>query len=325
MWSRDHSSTAPTQEVSTMKPSKIVLAAATAVAMLGVSACGGGGGGNTNPLGNPTSASPAGTITVGSANFPESELLMNIYAGALKAKGIKVATKPNIGSRETYIPALKDGSIDLVPEYTGVLDQYFNKKAKATDSEAVYTELKAALPAGLTVLDKSAAEDKDAVVVTKETADKYHLTSIGDLQPVAKDLVLGGPPEWKTRETGVPGLKKVYGLDFKDFKALDAGGPLTVQALKNGQIQAGNLFTTDPNIPANGFVVLKDPKFLFAAQNVVPLIAKSKVNDTISGALNAVSAKLDTSTLAKLVKEVVIDKKDSTQVAQEFLSANSLG
>jgi osmoprotectant transport system substrate-binding protein len=324
MWSCDHSSTAPKQEVSTMKTSKIVLAAVATAAMLGVSACGSGSG-EESPLGNPTSASPAGTITVGSANFPESELLMNIYAGALKAKGIKVATKPNIGSRETYIPALEDGSIDLVPEYTGVLDQYFFKGAKATDSEDVYDELKAHLPAGLEVLDKSAAEDKDAVVVTKATAEKDKLVSIGDLKPYAKDMVLGGPPEWKTRETGVPGLKKVYGLEFKEFKPLDAGGPLTVQALKNGQVQAANLFTTDPNIPANDFVALKDPKFLFAAQNVVPLITKSKVNDTVSGALNAVSAKLDTDTLAQLVKEVVIDKKDSTEVAQQFLSANSLG
>jgi osmoprotectant transport system substrate-binding protein len=307
-----------------MKTSKIVLAAVATAAMLGVSACGSGSG-EESPLGNPTSASPAGTITVGSANFPESELLMNIYAGALKAKGIKVATKPNIGSRETYIPALEDGSIDLVPEYTGVLDQYFFKGAKATDSEDVYDELKAHLPAGLEVLDKSAAEDKDAVVVTKATAEKDKLVSIGDLKPYAKDMVLGGPPEWKTRETGVPGLKKVYGLEFKEFKPLDAGGPLTVQALKNGQVQAANLFTTDPNIPANDFVALKDPKFLFAAQNVVPLITKSKVNDTVSGALNAVSAKLDTDTLAQLVKEVVIDKKDSTEVAQQFLSANSLG
>ncbi len=146
-----------------------------------------------------------------------------------------------------------------MPEYTGVLDQYFDKNAKATTSDDVYAELKAALPSTLEVLDKSAAEDKDGVVVSSDTASKYNLKSIADLAPVAKDLVLGGPPEWKTRETGVPGLKKVYGLEFKEFKSLDAGGPLTVNALKNGQIQAANLFTTDPNIPANNFVVLEDP------------------------------------------------------------------
>jgi osmoprotectant transport system substrate-binding protein len=308
-----------------MKHSKTVLTSVSALALAGLAACGSSGGGS--PLDQPTnagSAAPSGAIVVGSANFPESELLMDIYAKALEAKGVEVSTKPNIGSRETYIPALQDGSIDLVPEYTGVLDQYFNKSAKATDSQAVYDELKAALPTGLQLLDKSAAEDKDAVVVTKDTATKYNLKTIADLGPVAKDLVLGGPPEWKTRESGVPGLKKVYGLTFKEFKPLDAGGPLTVQALKNGQVQAANLFTTDPNIPANGFVVLDDPKSFFAAQNVVPLITKAKVNDTVSSALNAVSAKLDTSTLASLVKEVVIDKKDAEDVATEFLQKAGL-
>ncbi|GAA1876309.1 ABC transporter substrate-binding protein [Lapillicoccus jejuensis] len=302
----------------------VALALASALAL---SACGSDSSGG-DPLsggGDSASKAPSDTIVVGSANFPESELIMDIYAGALKAKGVKVSTKPNIGSRETYIPALQDGSIDLVPEYTGVLDQYFNKSAKATTSDEVYTELKSSLPSTLEVLDKSAAEDKDGVVVSSDTASKYNLKSIADLAPVAKDLVLGGPPEWKTRETGVPGLKKVYGLEFKEFKSLDAGGPLTVNALKNGQIQAANLFTTDPNIPANNFVVLEDPKSLFAAQNVVPLITKSKSSDTVSSALNAVSAKLDTTTLASLVKEVVIDKKDASAVAQEFLSKNSLG
>jgi osmoprotectant transport system substrate-binding protein len=310
-----------------MKHTKMVLASASLLAVVGLAACGSNSGGGS-PLDAPTNAGTgvgAGTIVVGSANFPESELLMDIYAGALKAKGVTVQTKPNIGSRETYIPALRDGSIDLVPEYTGVLDQYFNKAAKATDADGVYAELKAALPATLVVLEKSAAEDKDAVVVSKETAAKYSLKTIADLAPVAKDLVLGGPPEWKTRASGVPGLKAKYGLTFKEFKPLDAGGPLTVQALKNGQVQAANLFTTDPNIPNEGFVVLDDPKSFFAAQNVVPLITKSKVNDTVSSALNAVSAKLDTATLAKLVKEVVIDKKDAADVAEEFLKANSLG
>jgi osmoprotectant transport system substrate-binding protein len=292
--------------------------------MIGVAAC---GSGSTDPLA--AGASPvragSGTIVVGSANFPESALLAEIYAGALSARGVTVQKRLNIGSRETYIPALKDGSIDLIPEYTGVLDQYFNKNAKATDSNAVYAELKAAVPATMTILNKSAAQDKDAVVVTKGTATKLGLKSIGDLQPYAKDLTLGGPPEWKTRPTGVPGLKKFYNLDFKDFRPLDAGGPLSVQALKNGQVDAVNLFTTDPSIADNGFVILDDPKNLFAAQNVVPLIAKSKVTPTISASLNAISAKLDTATLGELVKEVVVDKKDPAVVAKEFLAKYGLG
>jgi len=306
-----------------MKRTRITAAFAASLAMLGVAAC---GSGSSDPLAAGGSASKAAnsTIVVGSANFPESALLAEIYGGALGAKGVKVEKKLNIGSRETYIPALKDGSIDLIPEYTGVLDQYFNKNAAATTADAVYAELKAAVPATMTVLDKSAAEDKDAVVVTQQTAAKYGLKSIADLGPLAKNLTLGGPPEWKTRPTGVPGLKKVYNLDFKTFRPLDAGGPLSVQALKNGQVDAVNLFTTDPSVAANGFVILSDPKSLFAAQNVVPLITKSKVTPTITTTLNAISAKLDTATLGQLVKEVVIDKKDPAVVAKEFLAKNGL-
>jgi len=314
----------PKQREIMMKRTRIALAVTAVTALFGVAAC---GSGSNDPLAAGTSAGKAvtGTVVVGSANFPESSLLAEIYAGALSAKGVKVDTKLNIGSRETYIPALKDGSIDLIPEYTGVLDQYFNKGAKATTADGVYAELKAAVPATLTVLNKSAAEDKDSVVVTKETAAKFKLKSIADLEPQAKNLTLGGPPEWKTRPTGVPGLKKVYNLDFKTFRPLDAGGPLSVQALKNGQVDAVNLFTTDPSIADNGFVILTDPKSLFAAQNVVPLITKSKVTPTISAALDAISAKLDTATLGQLVKEVVIDKKDPAVVAKEFLTKNGLG
>ena len=306
-----------------MNRSRIALALAASAAMLAVASCSSG----SDPLtsGGSTKTASAGTIVVGSANFPENALLAEIYAGALSAKGVKVEKRLNIGNRETYIPALKDGSIDLIPEYTGVLSQYFNKNTKATDADGVYAELKAALPTTLAVLDKSAAEDKDSVVVTKATADKYKLKTIADLQPIAKDLTLGGPPEWKTRLTGVPGLKKLYNLDFKTFRPLDTGGPLSVQALKNGQVDAVNLFTTDASIAANGFVILDDPKSLFAAQNVVPLITKSKVSPTISAALNAISAKLDTATLGALVKEVVVDKKDAAVVAKEFLTKNGLG
>src|SRR5450631_4156447 len=307
-----------------MKRTRIALAVTAATALFGVAAC---GSSTNDPLAAGGSATKAatGTVVVGSANFPESALLAEIYAGALGAKGVTVQKKLNIGSRETYIPALKDGSIDLIPEYTGVLDQYFNKNAKATTSDAVYAELKAAVPATLTILNKSAAQDKDAVVVTKGTATKLGLKSIADLQSYAKDLTLGGPRERKTQPTGVPGLKKFYNLDFKDFRPLDAGGPLSVQALKNGQVDAVNLFTTDPSIADNGFVILDDPKNLFAAQNVVPLITKSKVTPAISSSLNAISAKLDTATLGELVKEVVVDKKDPAVVAKEFLTKNGLG
>ncbi len=309
-----------------MKLTKITLTIATAAALMATAACGDSGG---DPLATTSSSSSGGaassTIKVGSADFPESALLAEIYAGALEAKGVKVEKKLNIGAREAYIPALQDGSIDLIPEYTGVLRDYFKKGQTGTDAEAVYTELKGSVPATLTVLDKSAAEDKDALVMKKSRADELGVKSIADLSGKADKLTVGGPPEWKTRDTGIPGFKKIYGLEFKAFRPLDAGGPLTLAALKNGQIDAGDLFTTDPSIAANDLVALEDPKNMYAAQNVVPLITKSKSNPTIEGALNAVSAKLDTATLSVLLKLVVVDKKDADVVAKEFLTKNSLG
>jgi osmoprotectant transport system substrate-binding protein len=306
-----------------MKRTRAALLGAALTAVLAVAACGSSSGGS--PLSSSGgSKAPTDTIVVGSANFPENVLLAEIYAEALKAKGVKVTTKLNIGSRETYIPALKDGSIDLIPEYSGVLLQYFDKSATQTTSDDVFTALKTAVPAPLEVLDQSQAQDKDAVVVTKATADKYHLTSIGDLKSHASKLTYGGPPELKTRPTGLPGLKSKYGVVFGKFLALDAGGPLTIQALKSGRIQAGDVFTTDPNITANGWVILQDPQTLFAAQNVLPLINKSKASSTVSTTLNAISAKLDTATLGGLVKKVELDKQDPDAVAKDWLSTAGL-
>ncbi len=308
-----------------MKLTKITLTIATVAALMATAACGDAGG---DPLATTSSSSSGGgassTIKVGSADFPESALIAEIYAGALEAKGVKVEKKLNIGAREAYIPALQDGSIDLIPEYTGVLRDYFKKGQTGTDSETVYTELKSSVPDTLTVLDKSAAEDKDALVMKKSRAEELGVKSIADLAGKADQLTVGGPPEWKTRDTGIPGFKKIYGLEFKAFRPLDAGGPLTLAALKNGQIDAGDLFTTDPSIAANDLVALEDPKNMYAAQNVVPLITKSKSNPTIEGALNAVSAKLDTATLSALLKEVVVDKKDADAVAKEFLTKSGL-
>jgi osmoprotectant transport system substrate-binding protein len=288
---------------------------------LALTACTGG----DDPLASDSGKAPSDTIVVGSANFPENVLLAEIYAGALKARDVKVSKRLNIGSREAYVPGLQDGSIDVIPEYTGNLLQYFKKGAKEVGAGEVYAALKTALPPTLTVLDQASAEDKDSVVVTKETAEKYNLTSIGDLKPVAKDLVLGGPAEWKTRATGVPGLKKVYGLEFKSFKSLDAAGPLTIDALKKNQVQAANIFSTDPNIPANNWVALSDRKLLFASQNVVPLMNKAKASQKVSQVLNQVSVMITTPGLAEMVKQVVLDKKDPANVAKDFLAKNNLG
>lgn len=302
--------------------------AAAAAGALSLSACGAG----SDPLqsdetgdsgGSGGSGSSAG-IVVGSANFPENTLIGRIYAGALKGAGLKVSTKLNIGQREVYIKAAKDGSIDLVPEYAGNLLQYFDESGTSTDLDTVMKRLKKSLPDKLTVLEPSKAADEDSVTVSKQTAKKYDLKDISDLKPVAGKLVLGGPPEWTKRKTGVPGLKKVYGLEFKKFKRLDTAGPETVTALKNGQVQAANLFTTDPQIAENDFVVLNDDKHLFLPGNVIPLVNKKKASDKVKQTLNSVDKKLTTEDLSDLVKQVVIDKADGKKVAKKWLTDHDL-
>lgn len=306
---------------------KLFTGVAVAAALL-LSACASGDPLAASPSATATTSSSSSatavSITVGSAYFPESELLAELYAGALQAKGVSVTKKLNIASRETYVPALTKGEIDLIPEYTGAFAKYLNADADTSNEAAALASLQAALPKTLTALQPAAAQDKDSITVTRATADKYSLKTIEDLVPVAGQLVLGGPPEWKSRSYGVPGLKKDYGLVFREFKALDVAGPLTVQALKNGQVQAANLFTTDPAIKANDFVSLEDTKSFFGAQNVIPVLTATKATPEVVAALNGVSAKLDTDTLATLVTQVVVDKQDASAVAAEWLTANGL-
>lgn len=269
----------------------------------------------------------AGTVVVGSNNFAESTLLADIYGEALKAKGLKVTYKHNIGSRETTYGLMKNGSVTVLPEYNGSLLAYLDPKAEQKSAEAVNEAVKAKLDKKLTLLQSSPAEDKDSVTVNAETAEKYKLTSsstLADLKKAAPDLVIGGSPEFQTRQQGLEGLKSVYGLEFKSFKALDAGGPLTQAALARNTVQAADIFTTDPTIVKEKFVVLKDPENLFGFANVTPLVHKSGLSQKGVDTLNAVSAKLDTKTLLDLDAQVQLEKKDPLDVAQAWLKSAGL-
>jgi osmoprotectant transport system substrate-binding protein len=271
-----------------------------------------------------TTTAPAEPIVIGSANFTESELVAQIYAAALTAKGVDATTQLDIGAREVYLQAMEEGSVTLFPEYTGGLLAYYDKTSTAHSADDVYAALKKALPTDLTVLQYSPAQDQDSVTVTKETADKYKLESIADLAPVAGDMTLGGSSEWQTRADGPEGMKKLYGVQFKDYKVLDPGGPLSVKGLQTGLVQATDIFTTDPAIEANGFVVLKDPKNLFLAQNIVPLIAAKAATPTVTDTLDAVSAKLTTEGLTEMLKEIGDTKADPADVAQKWVADTGL-
>lgn len=298
-------------------PRRIVLAAVVG-ASLGLAACSGGG----DPLASGSTSGGGGAIVVGSADFSESVVLAEIYAGALRAKGVSASTKTNIGSREVYLRALQDGSVQVVPEYTGALALYYDPKFAETDPDKVYAALPGLLPKTLTVLSKSAAEDNDSIVVTSATAVSLGAATLSQVGSKAGGLVLGAPPEFKSRAQGIPGLASTYGITFKDFVPLK--GQALVQALVNGQVQAANVFTTDPAIAVNGFVTITDDKHLFGSQNVVPLVAGDRA-DQMRSALDAVSAKLTTEGLTALLKSTDVDKKDPKAVAAEWLKAQGLG
>ncbi|MBE8473384.1 ABC transporter substrate-binding protein [Streptomyces justiciae] len=317
-------SNAPRSRSLRKHPGAMAVALAASAALL--AGCGSDDG--SDPLAEDTGKAASGdTVVVGSNNFAESILLADIYGEALKAKGIKVTYKPNVGSREVTYGLLKNGSITVLPEYNGSLLSYLDAKAEQKSADEVNTAVKAKLDSKLTLLESSPAEDKDSVSINAETAKKYSLTgesTLADLKDAAPEMVIGGSPEFQTRQQGLKGLESVYGLKFKSFKALDAGGPLTVAALTKNTVQAADIFTTDPNITKNKFVVLQDPENLFGFANVTPLVYKSGLSQEGVDALNAVSAKLDTKTLLDLDSQVQLDNKDPLDVAKDWLKTAGL-
>ncbi len=271
----------------------------------------------SNPL---SGGSASGSVVVGSANFPESELLAEVYAIALQDKGVKATTKLNIGDREVYYPQVVKGAITIFPEYNGaLLSGEVDKTSTAKTTAAVDAALTAKLPSSLEILNPAPAQDSDALTVTAATAAKYHLKSIADLKPYASGWVLGAPSEFTTRPDGIPGLKANYGLTFKSFDPLDESGPLTLAALNGGKVQVADVFTTTPQIITDHLVSLSDPKANFAAQNVIPLVYKAGSNATITSTLNTVSAALTTSALLQMDNAVITDKQNYSTVAAAFL------
>lgn len=261
------------------------------------------GCGSANPLGGGPISGDLKTVTVGSADFPESKILAEIYAQALEANDFQIRRQFGIGSRETYVPAVQDHSIDLIPEYTGNLLQYFDAEATATTPDEVLIALFKALPGDLSILSPSPAEDKDTLAVTAATAQRWNLKTIADLAAHSAEVKVGAPSEFQTRQTGLVGLKARYGLDIApaNFVAIsDGGGPATVQALNSGAVTAANIFSTSPAIVQHHLVPLGDPENVFLAANVVPLVASQKMSNELKTVLDAVSAKLTTEALIAL-------------------------
>lgn len=304
-----------------MKIRALHAVAVTAACAIALAACGG------DPTSGGDDDAPSDTIVVGSANFPENQIIAEIYAQALNANDVKVETNLDIGAREAYVKALQDGSIDVIPEYSGNLLLYFDDNSTATDTDDITDALESALPDDLTILEPASAENKDSLNVTPEFASDNNLSSIGDLAEL-DDLTLAANPEFRKRAYGLPGLKKVYDVDISDddFHPInDGGGEATLSELLDGKVDVADIYSTTPSILEHKLVTLEDPKHLFAAQNVVPLMRSDKVNDDVKETLNAVSDKLSTADLLELnSKNQGKDKMEPRDLAQEWLKSHDL-
>ncbi|SDX73484.1 osmoprotectant transport system substrate-binding protein [Amycolatopsis xylanica] len=272
-----------------------------------------------NPFEGGAEGGATGDIIIGASDVGESLLLAQIYAGALRNAGAEnVKVRPPVGSREVVVKALQDKSLSVVPDYSGNLLRYFDKNTQATTPQAVYAELKQKIPARFEVLEQAPAEDKDLLVVRPELGIK----TFSELGPRCKDLVFGGPGQWSTRWKEK--IKSLYGCEFKEIRTTDTGGPVTVAALKSGDVQVVDLFSTSSTIEANGFVALQDDKNMFPAQNIVPLVAKGTLSDAEVRALNRASAALTTEKLVKLNVQYTEEKRNAIDIADEFLRESGL-
>ena len=295
--------------------------ATIAASTLALAACGSAEsvGGNAS-----TESSENGqtTLVVGSQDYYSNEIIAEAYAQALEGAGFAVDRQMRIGQREVYMPELEAGSIDVFPEYTGNLLQYLDQNASARTSQEVYDALATALPMGLRALDQSPATDQDSYVVTSTFAAEHSVTSIGDLAG-AGPLVLGGNSELETRPYGPMGLAQTYGVSVDFTPIEDSGGPLTVKALKDGDIQLANIYSSDPALADGTLTVLTDPKGLFLASHVVPL-ASSRVNDDAAAVINRVSGALTSTDLVEMNRASTVEQKSASQIAHDWLISEGL-
>jgi osmoprotectant transport system substrate-binding protein len=264
----------------------------------------------------PSSSGDAQTIVIGSQQYYSNTIIAEIWAQALENDGFTVTRQFDIGQRDAYLPALESGEVQLFPEYTGNLLQYYSPDTTATKSDDVYAELAAALPDNLTVLDQSSATDQDSYNVTADFAKDNGLTSLADLKGI-DGLILGGNAELEERPYGPEGLKSTYGVDV----SFTATGDTTVASLIAGEINIANVYSADPAIGSNGFVTLADPEGLFLSSNVVPLVNKD-VADSIADTINAISAKLTPEGLVALNVESQVDEKSNEDIATGWLTDN---
>ncbi len=264
----------------------------------------------------PLCTSEKDTVTVGSQAYYSNTIVAEIYSQALEAKGFVVDRKTGIGQRDAYLPALENCELDLFPEYTGNLLQFYSPNTMATQTDEVYSELQSALPEQLTALAMSPATDQDSYNVTAEFAEANGLVEIGDLAGISP-LVLGGAPELEERPYGPQGLLDTYGVEVE----FDATGEVTLDALLAGEVQVANIYTGNPAIAAYGLVTLEDPEGLFLASNLVPIV-NSELAEDIGAVISPISEAMSADELVAMNLQSTEEQMSSADIAAEWLEAN---
>jgi osmoprotectant transport system substrate-binding protein len=298
-------------------PARVATVAAVAAASLVLVGCA-----PSDPLSTGDSGSSE-TIVIGSQDYYSNEIIAEIYAQALESAGYTVDRQFRIGQREVYVPEIESGAIDLFPEYTGPLLQFWQPDTAARLADEVYDSLADATPEGLRVLDQSPATDQDAYTVTEAFAAQWNLVNIEDLAAVTEPLTLGGNSEGETRPNGPQGLLNTYGIEVGFTPIEDGGGPLTVKALQDGDIQLAIIYTADPSIEKNKLVSLVDTKGLFLASHVVP-IASDDVDEDAASIVNQISTAMTAAELVSLNARSVDEQLPASQIAADWLEKQAL-
>ncbi len=296
------------------------VAAVAVAATLGMTACGGGSD-------TPAAAGKGGApIVVASFNFTDNQILAEIYAQALEAKGYPVTRKLNLGSRELIYPSLKSGELQFIPEYQGAaITTGFGKEA-AKDAQGEHDQLaKLFEPSGVALLNHAAAEDKNTYIIKASLAKEKGLTSISDLKKLDK-VIVAGAPECEKRLPCFLGFKDVYKLTNATFQTIQEAGP-RVQQLKSGAVTVIPVDSVAPLTADPDYVVLKDDLGIVPTENVVPAVNKKVLDERgadFAAAVNAVSAKLTTDVMRDLNKRVDSEGEKAADVAKDWLSQQGL-
>lgn len=300
-----------------MRPNTKTLVLCVLAGALTLSGCA-----SNDPLDSGASGGDSDVIVIGSQDYYSNEIIAEIYAQALESSGYAVDRQFRIGQREVYLPEIEAGQIDLFPEYTGPLLQYWNSETDARLSDEVYVELSESTPAGLRVLAQSPATDQDSYVVSGQFAEQWDLVTVDDLADVTVPLTLGANSEAENRPNGPVGLRETYGVEVSFTPIEDGGGPLTVKALNDGDIQLAIIYTADPTIAENALVSLEDTRGFFLASHVVPL-ASQALPDEAAAVIDLISAAMTPTDLVALNSRSVNEEFPAATIAADWLAEHT--